>query len=282
MPEVWTPDDTSTFILRFGPPAGTSGGLRVAVKDLIDMAGVATTAGSRAVAERAVPAVSDAVCLAGTRAAAEAGVVHIVGKTNLNELAYGVTGLNPWFGTPLNPVDATRVPGGSSSGSAAAVGAGAADVAFGSDTGGSIRIPAACCGVAGLKTTAGRVPLAGVWPLAPSLDTVGPMARDTAGLVAGMRLLEPGFEPASLPAPVVGRVRLPAAIEVDPLVDAAVDAALAASGIDVRAVDLPGWQDATDAGMTVLGYEAWQAHGPLRRRGGLSPEVADRLDDAST
>ena len=135
----------------------------------------------------------DAVCMAGARAAG----ARIVGRTNLHELALGVTGVNPWYGTPVNPLDPTLVPGGSSSGSAVAVATGEADVAYGSDTGGSVRIPAACCGTAGLKTTWGRIPLGGVWPLSPSFDTVGPMARDVAGLVLGMQLLEPGFTVAA-------------------------------------------------------------------------------------
>ena len=106
------------------------------------------------------------------------GEARFVGKTNLHELAYGISGINAAFGTPVNPLDPRRIPGGSSSGSAAAVAADEADVAYGTDTGGSIRIPAACCGIAGLKTTWGRISLDGVHPLAPSLDTVGPMARD--------------------------------------------------------------------------------------------------------
>src|SRR5271167_2087131 len=153
------------------------------------MEGVPTTAGCRAVAEQARPALADAACLEGARAAG----ARIVGRTNLHELALGVTGVNQWYGTPVNPLDPARVPGGSSSGSAVAVATDEADVAYGSDTGGSIRIPAACCGTTGLKTTWGRIPLDGVWPLAPSFDTIGPMARDVAGLVTGMQLLEPGF-----------------------------------------------------------------------------------------
>ena len=130
----------TTFITRYE----TSGsGIRLAVKDLIDMEGEPTTAGCRAVAERAVPAGDDAACLAGAR---EAGA-RIVGRTNLHELALGVTGVNQWYGTPVNPLDPSRVPGGSSSGSAVAVATDEADVAYGSDTGGSIRIPAACCGI---------------------------------------------------------------------------------------------------------------------------------------
>ena len=117
--------------------------------------------------------------------------------------------MNEWFGTPVNPLDRALVPGGSSSGSAVAVADGDADIAYGSDTGGSIRIPAAFCGVTGLKTTHGRIPLAGVWPLAPSLDTVGPMARDVAGTAAGMALLEPGFAIGAAPATRLGRIRPP-------------------------------------------------------------------------
>ena len=260
----------SSFILRFDT---TGTGRRVAVKDLLDMVGVPTTAGSRVVADRAVPATADAVCLAGIRAAEAAGRVRIVGKTNLNELAYGVTGLNPWFSSPRNPVDPHRVVGGSSSGSAAAVGLDEADIAIGSDTGGSIRIPAACCGVAGLKTTAGRIPLEGVWPLAPTLDTVGPMARDVAGLVEGMALLEPGFSAEVPAAAAIGRVRLPCS---DP-VERALDAALASSGLAVEDVALPGFEAAKAAGMVVLVAEAWACDGALARTGGLSPEVAVRL-----
>src|SRR5580698_1811799 len=193
-------------------------GPRVAVKDIIDMAGLPTSAACRAVAERAEPAVADAPCLAGLRAALARGKVRFAGKTNLHELAFGISGINAAFGTPVNPLDPALVPGGSSSGSAVAVGSGEADVAYGSDTGGSIRIPAACCGIAGLKTTWGRIPLTGVWPVAPSLDTVGPMARDVAGLVAGMGLLEPGFTVSAEIPRVVGRL----ALDADPVVDAAV------------------------------------------------------------
>ena len=124
----------------------------------------------------------DAACLAGAR---EAGA-RIVGRTNLHELALGVTGVNQWYGTPVNPLDPSRVPGGSSSGSAVAVATDEADVAYGSDTGGSIRIPAACCGIAGLKTTWGRIPLDGVWPLYPPfLGFCTLTATTICGIVAG-------------------------------------------------------------------------------------------------
>jgi amidase len=241
----------ATFITRLDKGAS---GLRLAVKDLIDVQGVPTTAGSRAVAARARPAADDAPCLAGARAA---GAV-IVGKVNLHELAYGASGINDWFGTPVNPLDPRLVPGGSSSGSAVAVGEGSADVAYGSDTGGSIRIPAACCGITGLKTTHGRVPLTGVWPLAPSLDTVGPMAVGVAGVAAGMALLEPGFLAAGGPAVRVGRLRL-ADADVDPKVEDAVDAALRRSELELAEVTLDGWRDARWAASTIIDVEAAEA-----------------------
>ncbi|GAC1479894.1 MAG: amidase [Acidimicrobiales bacterium] len=250
-PASGTVGGMSTFTVRC-EPSGT--GLRVAVKDIIDMVGFPTTAGCRAVERRARPAPQDAACLAGIRAGA-----RIVGRTNLHELALGVTGINPWFGTPVNPIDPGLVPGGSSSGAAVAVATDEADIGLGSDTGGSVRIPAACCGCAGLKTTWGRIALDGVWPLAPSFDTIGPLARDVAGLVAGMRLLDPGFAPGPPAANLrVGRLR----VEADPRIDAAIDDALALTGWEVVPVDLPTWTDATAAAALLLVREAWASDGP--------------------
>lgn len=268
----------ATFISRLDHPGGAS--LRLAVKDLIDVAGVPTTGGSRVLADAALPAERDAACLAGARAAGAA----VVGKTNLHELAFGVTGINPWFGTPVNPLDAALVPGGSSSGSAVAVAAGEADVALGTDTGGSIRIPAACCGVVGLKTTRGLISLEGVLPLAPSLDTVGPMAATVAGTVTGMALLQPGFSIEGCEAAAtVGRVRLPADDWIDEALDAALAAWSSAAGSKVVEVPLPGWVQATHAAMAILSYEAWLTHSGLWRshRERLSPDVARRLELAS-
>ncbi len=257
---------------------------RVAVKDLIDIAGLPSTAGSKAVAATTGPAAADAACLAGTRLAESAGEVVIVGKTNLHELAFGVTGINPWFGTPLNPLDPALVPGGSSSGSAVAVATGEADVAFGTDTGGSIRIPAACCGVVGMKTTRNRVSLQGVLPLAPSLDTVGPMGATVDVTELGMRLLEPGFSSlGTRPATTVGRVRLPAESWVDAAIDAAIDAYSTRTGASVTNVRLPLWAEATHAVMTIMSAEAWQVHRKLwqSHRDELGPDVAQRLELAS-
>src|SRR5579862_1197127 len=236
------------------------------------MEGVPTTAGCRAVADEAKPAEADAACLAGARAAG----ARIVGRANLHELALGVTGENPWFGTPVNPLDPGLVPGGSSSGCAVAVATDEADVGFGSDTGGSVRIPSACCGTAGLKTTWGRIPLHGVWPLAPGFDTVGPMARDVAGLVAGMTLLEPGFSVAPVPGALrVGRLRP----DADPRIDDALDRALAATGWETTDIVLPLWDDSTTRAGLLLVAEAWATDGALvaRAEDRIGPDVVARL-----
>lgn len=261
----------TTWVTRFEPPPeGVAGLVRVAVKDAIDITGVVTTAGCAAVRDRAVPAAGDALCLAGFRAAG----AHIVGKTTLTELCVSPTGDNAVFGMPVNPIAPDRIPGGSSSGSAVAVAAGEADVGLGTDTGGSVRIPAACCAIVGLKTTWGRVPAAGVWPLAPSLDTVGPLARDVAGVVTGMRLLEPGFTVASRPAGVVGRLRIDG---VDPAVEDAVDAALDAAGVRVRQVRLPGWDATFDAFGTIVVGELWRANRTLLDAPGVGAFVNGAL-----
>jgi amidase len=259
----------TTFITRLDASGGT--GPRLAVKDLIDVEGVPTTAGCKAVADSAQAAEKDAPCMAGARAAD----ARIVGKANLHELAFGATGVNQWYGTPENPLDASLVPGGSSSGSAVAVATDEADVAYGSDTGGSVRIPSACCGTTGLKTTHGRIPLEGVWPLALSLDTVGPMARDVAGVVLGMQLLEPGFEVADVAPTTVGRFRLQ---NTDPAIDAAIDRALAAAELEVMDVDLPGWMAAFATNGIILISEAWQADNRLLGKEGLGEPVAQRIE----
>jgi amidase len=254
-------------------------GPRVAVKDLIDMAGLPTTAGSRAVADRARPAERDAACLAGLRAAIAAGQARFVGNTNLHELAYGITGINEAFGTPVNPLDPLRMPGGSSSGSGVAVAAGEADIAYGTDTGGSVRIPAACCGIAGLKTTWGRISLDGVWPLAAGLDTVGPMARDVAGVAAGMALLEPGFTVAADAPRTIGVL----AVDADPRVTAAIDNALHTAEFDVVPVTIPDLDNISAASLTLLAAQAWEADKDLFAVAAdqIGGDVRGRLKQAS-
>jgi len=238
----------STFITRM---QSHGSGVRLAVKDIIDVEGVPTTAGSKALERRAQPAERDAACLAGARRAG----ARLVGKTNLHELAVLPLGTNPWYGTPVNPLDPGLIPGGSSSGSAVAVASEEADVALGSDTGGSVRVPAACCGIAGLKTTHGRVSLEGVWPLAPSLDTIGPMASDVAGLVQGMQLLEPGFHASATPASIVGR--LPSSGE--PALETAVDEALRGAELEVVALDWSDFEAGGSCFTAIYFSEFWQA-----------------------
>jgi aspartyl-tRNA(Asn)/glutamyl-tRNA(Gln) amidotransferase subunit A len=169
--------------LAAGEDSGPLHGIPIALKDLFDTAGVRTTAGSRILADR-VPA-EDAVAVAHLRAA---GCV-LLGKLNLHEWAFGVTNQNPHFGPTVNPYDPTRIPGGSSGGSAAALAAGFCYLAPGTDTGGSIRIPSALCGVAGLKPTYGRVSVRGVIPLAWTLDHAGPLARTSTDLALALNAM---------------------------------------------------------------------------------------------
>jgi Asp-tRNA(Asn)/Glu-tRNA(Gln) amidotransferase A subunit family amidase len=171
-------------------------GTVVAVKDLVDVAGMVTTAG--AVILPRAPAAEDAPVVRRLRGE---GCV-IVGKTNLHEFAYGVTSVNPHYGAVRNPHDLDRVAGGSSGGSAVAVAAGMCDWAVGTDTGGSIRIPASFCGVVGFKPALGSIDTAGVIPLSRSLDTIGPLAPDVAGAARAYSMMsgealpyEPGREP---------------------------------------------------------------------------------------
>jgi amidase len=227
-----------TWVIRIPLDAdGNDAAPRLAVKDCIDVAGLPTSAGCPVVAEMAEHVETDAAVVASARE----GGARIAGKTSLTELCWSASGINHWAGTPVNPRDPRRLPGGSSSGSAVAVATGEAEVALGTDTGGSIRVPAACCGVAGLKTTYGRVPVKGVYPLAPSLDTVGPLGADLAAVELGMRLLEPAFRVPDTPPPLIaGRITVPGGIgEADPAVEAAVDRALAAAGVAVTPVS--GW-----------------------------------------
>jgi aspartyl-tRNA(Asn)/glutamyl-tRNA(Gln) amidotransferase subunit A len=180
------------FLARPGDADDVPPGKRLAVKDLFDTAGLVTTYGSILFAEH-VPADTAAAV-----SRAEAAGYRNVGKTNLHEFAYGTTSENPHFGTVPNPLAPGRLAGGSSGGSAAALAAGLADAALGTDTGGSIRIPAACCGITGLKPTYGLVPLDGCFPLAPTFDHAGPMARDVGTCAQLLQALAPGFEPTDL------------------------------------------------------------------------------------
>jgi Asp-tRNA(Asn)/Glu-tRNA(Gln) amidotransferase A subunit family amidase len=252
--------------------------LRLAVKDLIDIKGVVTTAGSEYLARTGNPAANDASCLARARA----GNVVIVGKTNVTEFAAGTSGMNDYFGTPRNRLNPKRklIPGGSSSGSAVAVQNGTADVAFGTDTAGSIRTPAACCGILGLKTTFGLVSLKGVLPLSPKhMDTVGPMARDIPHLVQGMDLLQSGFaeryatvKAASSVAKQIRIGRLYIA-GTDPAIDKAVDETLAAKGFRVIKLNqafTAKWDQAEKDAKTVALADIWLSDQKFLDKKGVS------------
>jgi aspartyl-tRNA(Asn)/glutamyl-tRNA(Gln) amidotransferase subunit A len=182
-----------------GEDVGPLAGVPIAIKDLIDHAGRPTTAGS------SMP-VPNAETSATVVKRLEASGAIIIGRTGLHEYAFGFSSENHWFGPVRNPWDTTLSPGGSSGGSGAAVAAGIVPAALGTDTGGSVRVPAALCGVVGLKVTHGRVPLTGVFPLAPSLDTVGPLAGSVAdaALVYLAMAGHDSSDPWSSPRPVVG------------------------------------------------------------------------------
>jgi amidase len=265
--------------IRYWPPPESDERLHLAVKDLIDVKGFVTTAGSQYLAKNRAPASRDAECLTNARKRN----VEIVGKTNLTEFAFGGSGINEYFGTPRNYFNGKRrlIPGGSSSGSAVAVANETADVAFGTDTAGSVRVPAACCGILGLKTTFGLVSLKGVFPLSPNnLDTVGPMARDVPRLVEGMDLLEDGFAAkyrravAANPSAAgitIGRLYLDG---TDPAIDRAIDDALAARNFKVIKLGKAfreNWVQADKYGRVVATADAWLNGREYLNKKGVTP-----------
>jgi aspartyl-tRNA(Asn)/glutamyl-tRNA(Gln) amidotransferase subunit A len=259
------------FVEVFDPPLGSGEGPTVAIKDLIDIAGYPTGGGARTpVIARAEQhaVVIDRLLAAGYR---------IVGKTHTVELAYGGWGTNRAVGTPRNPwaPEPHHAPGGSSSGSAVAVAAGLCDVALGTDTGGSVRIPAALCGVVGLKPGRGLVSRQGVLPLSPSLDTVGALARDVATAARALAVISAGAEDTSRPAFDAQRALTAdvrgwpvAAIPVEQLVglDPEVSHAyrtvlqrLSTAGVDVRLVaPEPPWDSAFGPTTVLMAGEGWR------------------------
>lgn len=244
-------------------------GPTVAIKDSIDVAGWPTRSGSRAF-EQSLPASAHAEVV---QALLSRGW-QVLGKTVLHELAFGVTGINEWAGTPVNPMAPERIVGGSSSGSAAVVAQGVVDVALGTDTGGSVRMPAACCGIFGLKPTFARLSRQGVQPLATSLDCVGPMARDMSGIVAAMAAMDDTFK-CDTPREHyrVGVVQ----VDCQPPVQAALDAALTRSGWSTQPVRLAGLPAAFEAALTVINAETWAAFGQYTGQGLLGADVEARL-----
>jgi len=281
--------------LMAGGAVGPLHGVPVALKDLYDTAGVRTTAGSKILADRVPDADATVV-----RRLREAGAV-VLGKLHMVEFAYGPEGLNAHHGAPRNPWDGAveRMPGGSSSGSGVAVAAGLAPAALGSDTGGSIRIPASLCGITGLKPTYGRVSRAGVLPLAWSMDHVGPMTRTAADAALLLRVMA-GYDPGDastsvLPVPDylaalngdvkglrVGLLRAFFLESATPDVRAAVERAastLKDAGALVDDVALPAVGHVGAAAYAVVGSEALAYHASWLkgRSADYDPDVRRRL-----
>src|SRR5215475_11895532 len=192
--------DAADARAKAGVSLGPLDGTIVSIKDLFDVAGEVTRVGSKVFSEEGKPATADAPAVRRLRA----GGAVIVAKTNMSEFAYTGIGANPHFGTPGNPADRKRVPGGSSSGAAVAAADGMCEIAIGTDTGGSCRIPGALCGIVGYKPSRQRVPTDGAFPLSYSIDSIGPIARSVEAcakadaVMAGDR-----FEPTD-PAPLAG------------------------------------------------------------------------------
>jgi amidase len=255
-------------------------GLTFAVKDLFDIAGLPTGAGSpdwlrsHAVPAATAPAV-ERLFDAGARC---------IGKTHTDELAWSLAGQNAHFGTPLNVAAPGRIPGGSSSGSAAATAAGLVDFAIGSDTGGSVRLPASFCGLYGMRPTHGRIPLNGVMPLAPSYDTVGWFARDPALLARVGRVLLGESSSPQHHQPL----RLLLARDLFALAHEDAAAALApgiarlerlfgpAEAVDVTQGEVAGWRDAF---RLIQSAEVWATHGAWVKacRPSFGPGIAERF-----
>ncbi|RJT40236.1 amidase [Mesorhizobium waimense] len=198
--------DASDARKRAGVTLGPLDGTIVSIKDLFDVAGEATTAGSLML-KNAAPAQRDAAIVSRLR---QAGAV-IIGKTNMTEFAFTAIGDNQHYGTPGNAMDSSRIPGGSSSGAGVSVGEGTCDIAIGSDTGGSVRIPASLNGVVGFKPTARRVPLTGAYPLSATLDSIGPLALSVAACaIADAAMAGEELPAPHLPLPLAGlRVGIP-------------------------------------------------------------------------
>lgn len=275
--------DASDLQRKAGLMSGPLAGIPVSIKNLCDVAGETTLSGSKAL-DDAPPAKHDAPVVARLRAA---GAV-IVGSTNMSEFAFSGVGANPHYGTPGNPADRTRVPGGSSAGAAVSVGDRMAVAALGTDTGGSVRIPAAVCGIVGFKPTARRVPIDGVIPLSTSLDSIGPLANsvECCAIVDAVFAAEPIAIPDAVPLAGL-RFGIPKQFvmdELDPVVAKAFEracAALSAKGVKIEQVELPQLNElpAINAKGGFAASEAYAWHQKLiaRRGNSYDPMVHPRI-----
>jgi aspartyl-tRNA(Asn)/glutamyl-tRNA(Gln) amidotransferase subunit A len=249
---------------KAGQKLGPLDGAVITIKDLFDVAGEVTRAGSAMLAKRGKKASADAPTIKRLR---EAGAV-IVAKTNMTEFAFSGVGANPHFGTPGNPADRKRVPGGSSSGGAVACADGIGEITIGTDTGGSTRIPAALCGIVGYKPTAKRIPKDGAYPLSFALDSIGPMARSVADCFATDAVLAAEkpevLNPASLGDLRVGLVQNLVLESMDGIVAHAFEKAVGKLGAAKRA-------DVT------LDFAAMTG---VNERGGIAPPEAYAINRA--
>src|SRR6185312_9655690 len=231
--------DAQDRLRNAGYVASPLAGLPVSIKDLFDVAGERTLAGSRAL-DDAPPAAADAPVVARLRAA---GAV-LIGRTNMTEFAFSGVGINPHYGTPGNPYDRKLIPGGSSSGAAVSVSDGGAVVTIGTDSGGSVRIPAALCGIVGFKPTQNRIPRDGVTPLSTTLDSIGPLANSVACCAVADAVMagEPPIAPPPIPAAGL-RLGVPQSYVLDDLAaevaNAFADACSMLSRVGARIIDLP-------------------------------------------
>jgi Asp-tRNA(Asn)/Glu-tRNA(Gln) amidotransferase A subunit family amidase len=280
--------------VQHGEDPGRLAGVPLAVKDLINQAGLVNTAGSSFYRET-----PDETAVA-LRRLEQQGAIPI-GRTGLHEFAFGFSSENHWFGPVRNPWNTNTSPGGSSGGSGAAVAAGLVAAALGTDTGGSVRVPAALCGVVGLKVTHGRIPISGVFPLAPSLDTVGPISRSVSDAAALYELMAGGdesdpwsafSEPTSIGPPSIPkglRVGIPRGwIEEAPMTDEVSSAfewitrTLRESGVDIQTADLPEVGDSDHLLASAYG-EIAVVHREFRTAGReYGPEVERRMARADT
>lgn len=267
----------------YGPGgSGALAGLTLGVKDLFDVAGLVTGAGTPAWADGRAPATEDAPAVAALRSAG----AQLVGKTITDELAWSLNGENVHYGTPVNPAAAGRIPGGSSAGSVVAVAGGLADIGLGTDTGGSVRLPASYCGVWGFRPTHGAVSLAGTVPLAPSYDTVGWFGADATTLrrVGEVLLGESGSAPPPTPPK-----RLWLAVDAFARVDPALRPALIATaykvadrlGAQISEVALASeglgvWRQVFRVAQSA---EVWQSHGAwvTQARPVFGPGITERF-----
>jgi aspartyl-tRNA(Asn)/glutamyl-tRNA(Gln) amidotransferase subunit A len=279
--------DAQDRLRKAGYIASPLAGLPVSLKDLFDVSGERTLAGSKALGD-SPPAVHDAPVVSRLRAA---GAV-LIGRTNMTEFAFSGVGINPHYGTPGNPYDRRLIPGGSSSGAAVSVSDGGAVIAIGTDTGGSVRIPAALCGIVGFKPTQERIPRDGVTPLSTTLDSIGPLANSVACCAVADAILA-GEPPIVPPAITVESLRLgvPQTYVLDGL-EAEVASAFAngctiLSRAGARIVDLPLSELAELPAINASGgfapIEAYAWHKPLLERHGseYDPRVRTRIERAS-